>query len=147
MATNWLDILPHDVMDVVKTELAKNHKIEMLAELKSELLQDIPGDNVWVETPTMYHELVLKLNHFLTSYHDPIKIVKPWAETLELDIFERIGLNAILNTWQEHNLYPYFTTYPEKNSKINTYYIMSFLNMLSYQTLLSFKNRTEWYSR
>jgi len=141
MATNWLDILPHDVKDVVETELAKNHMEDLMADLRAELLQDIPGDDVWVDNPTLYHRLVLELREQIIERtdHMPKDIIKQWAEDLELDIFDRMGVNAVLDVWQDQQRRASYIQCSEKKKKIYMYYITSFLNILPYQNLLSLR--------
>jgi len=141
MATNWLDILPHDVKGVVETELVKNHMEDLMADLRAELLQDIPGDDVWVDNPTLYHRLVLDLREQIIERADrmPKDVIKQWAENLELDIFDRMGVNAVLDVWQDQQQQASYIQCSEKKKKMYTYYITSFLNILPYQSLLSLR--------
>ena len=138
MATTWLDILPYEIIEMIQEEVTRQHKQDLLQELKVELLQDIPGDNVWVNKPTMFHSIVVNLTELIMEHKNQIYTIKQWVETLELDIFEYACINCVLNLWQEQQETACYTMELEKKERY-CYFIKVFLNMFSYQYLVSLR--------
>ena len=140
MESSWLDIMPKDVTNEIAHQLARSLREDIHTELRAELLQEIPGDGVWVDNPTLYHRLALDVQSYMKHMSQrELYFIKRWVETLELDIFERIGLESVLGAWQEQLRRTYILSHEKKRTNAPIYYSMSFINMLPYQTLLDLK--------
>ena len=138
MGSNWLDVLPRDVSDEISHQLARSLRQDLHVELQAELLQDVPGEGVWVDKPTLYHALALQVHDQMTGYRCNANIIKHWVEGLELDVFERIALNSVLDAWRDQLQLAYIVSHDKKLYPLD-YYVMSFISMLPYQSLLSLK--------
>ena len=146
MEPNWLDLMPKDITNEITCQLAHSLRKDLHIELQTELLQEIPGEGVWVDNPTLYHHLALEVESHLQRMN-PLELdfMTPWLETLELDIFERIGLESVLGAWREQLQRTYIVSREKKRTDGPAFYSMSFINMLPYQTLLDFKRfLNEW---
>ena len=154
MEQNWLDLMPADVTNEITHQYARSVREDLHAELRAELLREIPGEGVWVDNPTLYHRLALDVYSQIEMIDArDVDFIIPWLDTLELDIFERIGLESVLVAWQEQLQLTYNISYQKKrikgpryyainftNTRCPGYYAMSFINMLPYQSLLSLKH-------
>ena len=134
----WLDLMPKDVMNEISHQLAHSLRQDLHVELQAELLQDVPGEGVWVDEPTLYHALALQVHDQMTNYRCNANIIKHWVEGLELDVFERIALNSVLDAWRDQLQLAYIVSRDKKLYPLN-YYVMSFICMLPYQSLLCLK--------
>ena len=52
MEQNWLDLMPADVTNEITHQYARSVREDLHAELRAELLREIPGEGVWVDNPT-----------------------------------------------------------------------------------------------
>ena len=140
MEPNWLDIMPKDVVNEITHQFARSLRKDLHAELQAELLQEIPGQGVWVDNPTLYHCLAIEVESHIRQINPrELDFISPWLDTLELDIFERIGIESVLGAWREQLRLTYIVSHEKKRNNAPAYYSMSFINMLPYQTLLDFK--------
>ena len=138
MEQSWLDLMPKDITDEISHQLTKNSRKELHVELQAELLQDVPGEGVWVDKPTLYHALALQVHDQMTSGRCNASIIKHWVAGLELDVFERIALNSVLDVWRDQSQLAYIVSRDKKLYPLD-YYVMNFISMLPYQSLLCLK--------
>ena len=102
MEPSWLDLMPADVTNEITHQYARSLREDMHTELRAELLQEIPSERVWVDNPTLYHRLALYIYSQIEIIDArDVDFIIPWLDTLELDMFERIGLESVLVAWQE----------------------------------------------
>ena len=140
MESSWLDVMPKDVTNEIAHQLARSLREDIHTELRAELLQELPGDGVWVDNPTLYHRLALDVQCCLKQMSQrELYFITHWVGTLELDIFERLGLESVLGAWRQQLQLTYILSHEKKETNAPTYYCMSFINMLPYQTLLDLK--------